>query len=348
MNKQRSTGKFAALLLILAVYLVVIPLVFRGHPYFLGVLTQASVLSVISAGVWLMFYIGRINIGQGAFALIGGYTAAILMKKIGLSFWLASLGAVAVTVAAAVIVGLPLLRLKGVYFSMITLCLTETARLAAQSFPSLTNGAKGILNIPMPGAVKLGDLTLIPDFASVDKHLAYYYLGAVLLLFCFAVLYRVVHSRLGWLLRSLQENEDLASSFGVDVPRLRVIAFGICAVFAGLGGSFFVTLQQCVYPATFTVQDSTYFLLYCFLGGLGSVWGALAGTFVLFLSFEALQGLNQYQPLIYSLIMIGMMLWLPNGLLSLRLPWFRKKLVCVVPVDERPDAKETSDQEVRS
>lgn len=335
MELKGRTKKTLYVAFFLLVYLVLIPLAFKSKPYFLSVLTTASVLSLISAGVWLTFYIGRINLGQGAFALVGGYTAAILLSKMGLSFWLALLGACAFTVLVSVLVGLPLLRLKGVYFSMITLSLTETARLAAQSFPSITNGAKGILNIPLPGKLSILGVTLVPDFATVNKHVAFYYLGAFLLILGFAVLYRIVNSRLGWLFRSLQQNEELASSFGVDVPRLRVIALGICAAFAGVGGAFFVAMQQCVYPATFTVQDSTYFLLYCFLGGLGNVWGALVGTFVLFLSFEMLQGMNQYQPLIYSLLMIGMMLWLPNGLLSIDLSWFRRRrVVCVDPEAE--------------
>jgi branched-chain amino acid transport system permease protein len=318
--------KITGVALFLLVYLVLIPWLFKERPYHLGVLTTASALSLISAGVWLMFYIGRINMGQGGFALVGGYSAAILISKLGLSFWISLIGAGCLTVIVAILVGLPLLRLKGVYFSMITLSLTETARLAAQSFPRLTNGTKGILNLPLPGALKIGGFTVIPDFAALDKHFAFYYLAAILTIVGFAALYRVVNSRLGWLFRSLQQNEDLASSFGVNVPWLRVIAFALCAAFAGIGGAFFATMQQSVYPASFTFQDSTYFLLYCFLGGLGSVWGALVGAFVLFLSFEMLQGLNQYQPLIYSLIMIGMMLWLPNGLLSLKLPFSKSKL----------------------
>ena len=317
--------KGICLAFVLWAYLIYIPSEYKDKPYYLSVLTTASVLSLISGGVWLTFYIGRINLGQGAFALVGGYTAAILVSKAGFSFWTAILGAAAASSGVGILMGMPLLRLKGVYFSMITLSLTETARLAAQSksLASLTNGAKGILNLPLPGALTLGGVTLIPDFASVDKHIAFYYLGAFFLILGFAVLYRIVNSRMGWLFRSLQQNEDLASSFGVNVPRLRVIALAICAAFAGIGGAFFVTMQQCVYPATFTVQDSTYFLLYCFLGGLGNVWGALVGTFVLFLSFEMLQGMNQYQPLIYSLIMIGMMLWLPNGLLSINLSFLK-------------------------
>ena len=308
--------KILVLVVALLAYLVVFPMLFSSRNYVLGVMTTASVLAVISSGVWLIFYIGRINIGQGAFALIGGYAAAIAMSKWGWSFWVAMPFAGLATMAMGILLGLPLLRLKGVYFSMITMCLTETARLTALNLKSITNGPNGILNLPLPGELSLFGITIIPDFATVDKHLAMYYLSACLLIVAFAVMYRIVNSRIGWLFRSLQQNEELASSFGVNVPKLRVIAFAICTFYAGIGGAFFVAMQQSIYPTSFTVQDSTYFLLYCFLGGLGYVFGPLIGTFFLYISFEALQGYNEYQPLIYALLMIFMMLWLPNGMLS--------------------------------
>lgn len=309
---------WAALAIVL--YVAVVPAIFAGQPYILGILTTASVLSVISAGVWLTFYIGRINIGQGAFALVGGYASAILTTQAGVSFWLALPLAGLVAAAISVVIGAAVLRLKGVYFAMLSLSLTETARLAAQSFSGLTGGAKGITSLPLPGAVELFGLTLIPDFASVNKHLAFYLFGAVLTVVTFAAMYRLVHSRIGHLFRSLQQNEELASSIGVDIARLRIVAYAIASFVGGVGGAFFVGVQQSVYPASFSIQDSIYFMLYVFLGGLGYVFGPIVGTFVLFLAFEALQGLNQYQPLIYALLIIGLMLWLPNGLLSLRLP----------------------------
>ena len=313
-------GKLAGLALFLVLYLVVLPLALADKPYFLGIITTASALSLISAGVWLTFYIGRINIGQGAFALIGGYAAAILMTRLEFSFWLALPLAGLAAAAISALIGLPILRLRGVYFAMITLSLTETARLSSQSFVFLTGGATGIVNIPLPGALEIFGVTLIPDFATLDKHLALFYLAAALLIAGYACLYRIVNSRIGWLFRSLQQNEELAASIGVNVAMLRVIAFAVSSFLAGVGGAFFVASQQSIYPASFQVQDSVYFMLYCFLGGLGYVFGPIVGTFVLFLSFELLQGLNQFQPLIYSLIMILLMLWLPNGLLSLRLP----------------------------
>ena len=301
-------------------WLVGVPLAIGDWTYQLGVLTQASALSVIAAGVWLVFYIGRIHIGQGAFALLGQYAAAIAITKLGLSFWAALPLAGLAAALFACAIGFPILRLKGVYFAMVTLSLTEAARLSAQSFVSVTGGPRGILNVPLPGAVEVFGLTLVPDFAEVNPHVALFVLATLLAVGTFIALYRIVNSRLGWLFRSLQQNEDLAASIGVNVARLRVIAFAIGSFLGGVGGAFFLAVQQSVYPSSFQVQDSIYLMLYCFLGGLGYVFGPLVGTFVLFIAFEFLHGLNQYQPLIYALIMIGLMLWLPNGLLSLGRP----------------------------
>ncbi len=320
-NLNHSTTKKILLLVVgLVLYLVVIPLVFGGNPYLLGVVTTASVLSFIAAGVWLTFYIGRINIGQGAFALMGGYVTAILIMRADVSFWLAMPLAGIATAVVAILIGLPILRLRGVYFAMLTLSLTETARLSAQSLSSITNGASGIIKIPLPQSLELFGFTIMPEIASGNKHISLFFLGAFLLIAGYACLYRIVNSRLGRLFRSLQQNEELASSIGINVPILRVIAFAISGFYGGIGGAFFIASQQSIYPATFQIQDSIFFMLYCFLGGLGYVFGPLVGTFVLFLSFEFLHGLNEYQPFLYAIIMIAFMLWLPNGLLSIRLP----------------------------
>jgi len=317
MSDRNLAARGALLGAALLIYLVLLPWLLSDKFYYLGVLTTASALSIIAAGVWLTFYIGRINIGQGAFALVGGYACALLISDVGLSFWLALPLAGMLTALVAVLIGYPILRLKGVYFAMITLSLTETARLAAQSMGVLTGGAKGITSLPLPGALEVFGITLIPDFSTISSHLGFYYLAAALTILTFAAMYRLVNSRIGWLFRSLQQNEELAASIGVNIANLRVIAFAISSFLAGTGGAFFVAMQQSVYPNTFQVQDSVYFMLYCFLGGLGYVFGPIIGTFVLFLSFEMLQGLNEYQPLAYSLLMIALMLWLPNGLLSL-------------------------------
>jgi branched-chain amino acid transport system permease protein len=304
----------------LALYLVVVPFVFRESRYLLGVLTTASVLSLISLGVWLTFAIGRINIGQAAFALVGGYTTAILSVKLGVSFWLCLPASGLVAALVGAVIGWPILRLKGVYFAMITLTLTEAARLAALNGGSITQGATGILNIPLPGEVALAGVVLVPAFGALNVHLAFYYLAAILLVLGLFTVTRIATCRLGWIFRSLRQDEALAASIGVNVAKYRVLAFALGCFFAGIAGAFFTVSQQSIYPSSFGVPDSVYFMLYCFLGGLSYVSGPVVGAFVLFLGFELLHGLREYQMLAYAAIMIVVMLWLPNGLLSLRLP----------------------------
>ena len=299
-------------------WLVPILITVTGRSDFYFTLTSVALLSVASAGVWLTFYIGRINIGQGAFALIGAYISAILVTKTGMSFWLtlplAGLGSGLV----AVLIGLPILRLRGVYFAMITLVLTEVVRLAALALP-ITNGAKGIVSIPLPKALSVMGITLIPDFSTIDDtKQAFYFTACILMVLCFAAMYRIVNSRIGDICRSLQQNEELAASVGVNIAFFRLIVFGVSSFLGGIGGALFGAIAQSVYPSSFVVKDSIDFMLNCFLGGLGYVFGPMLGTLVLYFGWDLLFELGKYQLLVFSTVLILLILVLPNGLLSIR------------------------------
>lgn len=314
MNKQ-IMGVAAFLLTVFVLIPVAIAASGRWDLYY--TLTSVALLSIGSAGVWLTFYIGRINIGQGAFALIGGYVSAVLMTKVGVSFWLTLPLAGLFCAAISVLIGLPILRLRGVYFAMITLVLTEVTRLTALALP-VTNGAKGITSIPLPGALKIFGITIVPDFATMaNPKLAFYFLAATMMALSYAALWRIVNSRLGHLCRSLQQNEELAASIGVNTAYLRVLAYAISSFLGGLSGAVFVAISQSIYPSSFAVTDSVNFMLYCFVGGLGFVSGPMLGTFLLYFGWDLLSVAKEYQLLIYSSAMIAMMLVLPNGVLSL-------------------------------
>lgn len=317
------TGWLKGLAALLAVALLVagVPALIEalGRHDLYYTLASVALLAVISAGVWLTFYIGRINIGQGAWALIGGYVSAILVMKAGWSFWWTLPAAGLFCAAASVLVGIPILRLRGVYFAMVSLIMTEVARLLALALP-ITNGAKGIVSIPLPGSLQVLGVTLVPDFSTLaNPRVGFYLVAVVLMIVCFAGMYRLVHSRIGRLCQSLQQNEELASSIGVNIAALRVLAYAISSFLGGLGGAVFVAMSQSVYPASFTVTDSVNFMLNCFLGGLGYVFGPVVGTFVLYFGWDLLFQAGQYQLLIFSTVLIALMLFLPNGLLSLRL-----------------------------
>ncbi|RWB59681.1 branched-chain amino acid ABC transporter permease [Mesorhizobium sp.] len=318
--------KIASVAAFLAIVFVAVPAMISasGRIDLYYTLTSVALLSIASAGVWLTFYIGRINIGQGAYALMGGYVSAILVMDHGWSFWLTLPVAGLFCAAASVLIGLPILRLRGVYFAMVTLTLTEVARLLALALP-ITNGAKGIVSIPLPGALSVFGLTIIPDFATLlNSRLAFYLLAVTLMVICFGVMYRLVHSRIGKLCQSLQQNEELASSIGVNIAYLRVIAYAVSSFFGGVAGAIFAAISQSIYPSSFTVTDSVNFMLNCFLGGLGYVFGPMLGTLVLYFGWDMLFQTGQFQLLIYSGLMIVLMLVLPNGLLSLTVPTRKK------------------------
>ncbi len=314
-----SMPRLAGVLAFLLGVFVLVPLVIgmTGRWDFYYTLTSVALLSVAAAGVWLTFYIGRINIGQGAYALMGGYVSAVLMTQYGVSFWLTLPLAGIFCAAISVLIGLPILRLRGVYFAMVTLVLTEVARLTALALP-ITNGAKGITSIPLPGELSVFGMTIIPDFATLENpKLAFYLMAALLMTLTYLILWRIVNSRLGHLCRSLQQNEELSASIGVNTAMLRVLAYAISSFFGGLAGAIFVAISQSIYPSSFVVQDSVNFMLYCFLGGLGYVFGPMLGTLLLYFGWDLLSIAKEYQLLIYSGALIALMLVLPNGVLSL-------------------------------
>ncbi len=314
-NKQRG----AAVALFLLVVLVIVPAAIAnsGRVDLYYTLTAVALLSIASAGVWLTFYIGRINIGQGAYALVGGYVSALLITKGDVSFWWTLPIAGTFCALLSVLIGLPILRLRGVYFAMVTLVLTEVSRLTALAMP-FTNGAKGITSIKLPTELNMFGLTIIPDFNTLaNPKLAFYLMAAIMMVLTYAVLWRIVNSRLGHLCRSLQQNEELASSIGVNIAWLRVLAYAISSFFGGIAGASFVAISQSLYPSSFQITDSVNFMLNCFLGGLGFVFGPMLGTLLLYFGWDLLFATGRFQLLIYSSLMIALMLWLPNGVLSL-------------------------------
>jgi len=288
---------------VLAVMLV-LPLLTGGSRYLLSVLMNCAGLSLIAFGVWLTFTIGRINICQAGFALIGSYTTAIAMSRYGLSFWIALPLSAVVAALVGGVIGSFILKLRGIYFSMLTICVTEAIRLAFLNGGDFTRGSKGITGLAQP--------------FEGDSALPMYYLAVALLAIGLGVTWRMHYSRVGRIFRAMRLNEDLAESFGTNVWRYRVLAFVVSCGLGGLGGSYFAVFTQSVYPQSFTVEHSIYYMLFCFLGGLEYASGAMVGAFVLTILFELLSQFQQYQTLIYGVLMIAVILLLPNGLMAIR------------------------------
>lgn len=312
LTSPRPVGSAAAIIL----YFLLVPMLFSDQGYILNVIITSSMLSFISLGVWLTFAIGRINIGQGGFAMIGGYVSAILVSQFGLSFWLCLLISGIIAALIGTVIGWGILRLQGVYFAMITLCLTEAIRLAFLNAGFVTRGASGMVDLPLPGEVSILGLTVIPAFEPGER-LPFFYLAASLLTLGFVALWLINRSRLGDVFRSLRQNQDLAASFGINIAKYRVIAYAICCFYGGVGGAFFTGFQQNIYPSSYQVIDSVYFMMYCFIGGLDYIAGPIVGAFLLVIGFEILHEVERYQIVAFGALMILCIVFLPNGLISL-------------------------------
>ncbi len=310
-----SPAMLGGLFIVLVCYLFVLPLYFQSDNYTLSVLINSALLSVASLGVWVTFSIGRINISQGAFCMIGGYVTAILMKDYNFSFWIAICLSGIFSALVGVLLGVPLLRLKGVYFAMITLSLTETVRLVMLNSTWITKGASGITEIPRPQSIEIGGITILSDFGGSLVFL--YYISAIILIVATLCTWRLATCRIGAIFSSLRQNEELATSLGINVASYRVMAFSFCCFLGGIAGSVFAVFQQNIFPSSYTVNDSVFYMLYCFLGGLDFILGPIIGAFILTVGFEYLQALQEYQTVIYGVLMIAMMLFLPNGVLTL-------------------------------
>ncbi|MDI9408283.1 MAG: branched-chain amino acid ABC transporter permease [Candidatus Pacebacteria bacterium] len=311
----------AALVLAMGLFYFGIPALIAQNPEvysrYYTTLSGIALLSMASAGVWLTFYIGRINIGQGVFCLFGAYISGILVVNYGMNFWYSAIWAGVICSLLSFLIGLPILRLRGVYFAMVTLISTQVATLVVQNLAITKQGRSFAL--PPPAALTLPgtDIVVIPAFTLEGAAVGFYFAAITLMILTFLGLYRLVNSRIGQLCKSLQQNEELASSLGVNIVWLRLVAYAISCFVGGVAGAFYGAQQANLNVSLFTVQDSVNFLLYCFMGGLNYVVGPLIGTITLRLGWDQLSPTGEYQLAIYALALIILMFILPNGLMSL-------------------------------
>jgi branched-chain amino acid transport system permease protein len=296
----------------LIVVLFLVPLAING-PYQLHVLIMMGIAVMLSSSLRLIFNSGQLSLGHGGMMTMGAYTTALLITKLGLSTWLA-LGAGAASGALlALLVGYPFIRLKGIYFSLVTVFLAEVLRLIAEQWRSLTGGSMGISGIPAPDAIAISGLFNVA-FAS---KVSFYYLTLVLVLITLAILYALERSRIGLTWFSVREADSLAESIGIDTASSKVLAFCVGSFFAGLAGGLYCQYNSIITPSAFGFAYAMYVLIYMIVGGSLKFSGPVIGAVVLTLLPEVARPLKEYQPYIFGGVVILVMFFLPRGLVSL-------------------------------
>jgi branched-chain amino acid transport system permease protein len=310
MNKQKAAG--AGIWGIILLFVLLIPL-FLGGSYMLHVLVLVMVNIVLASSLRLINLSGQLSLAHGGMISIGAYTTTLMIMKLGMSSWLALLvGAVLASVVGC-IVGIPFTRLKGIYFSMVTVFFGEIITLIVQQWRELTGGNSGIYNIPRPDSLTIPGLFSL-NFASKPS---FYYLALALMLVSLAILWAVERSRVGLTFRGIQQTESLSESVGINTTAYKVLAFSIGCFFAGLMGGFYAQYISSISPTVFGFLFTIYTLIYMIVGGSGKFIGPIIGAIVLTLLPEVARPLKSFMPLVFAAILMAVIFLMPEGLVGL-------------------------------
>jgi len=293
--------------LIVLIVLLTLP-VATQDPYFLNLFITVGIWTTSVWGVRLIMSTGQLTLGHAAYMAVGAYASTLLTMKAGLSFWLAFPLAGMISSLIALLIGYPILRIKGVYFSIITFAFAEIIRLIIVHWPDVLGGYGGIPNIPPPQ----------PIFSiRFTSRVPFYYLILAISLATYLFMVRIEKSRLGRIFSSIHESDTLAESIGINVMKYKMIAFCLGCFFAGLSGSFYAHYFNFTSPEFFTIWQSIYCLIFVIVGGVGSVFGPFLGSLFMTLVPEFLRVAKEYEPVVYAIILILIMFLLPGGLVTL-------------------------------
>lgn len=291
--------------LVAAVLAIVSPHFLKSYGIYL--LTYWLIYVIATMGLNLIVgYAGLKALGHAAFLGIGAYTTAILMKA-GLSFWLAMPAAAVVCFIIGLAVGFPALRVQMHYLAFATLGFNELVSLVFRNEEWLTGGTFGISNIARPSFLGM----------SLDGNIPYYYLVLAVATALFLLLWGILRSPWGKAFTALRDNAIRAESLGVNIQAYTLLAFAIGSAFAGIAGALFAPLVQFIEPAPFSGQISIMMYLMVVIGGPGYLLGPIVGAAIGVLAPEWLRVAEGWYLFVFGGVVIALMIWLPNGLLSI-------------------------------
>jgi branched-chain amino acid transport system permease protein len=278
--------------------------------FYMTQLTMSAYYTMVALGLCLLMgYAGQASLGHAGFFAIGGYAAAVL-ATLGIASWVSLPAAVIVTAAAALLVGIPVLRLRGHYLAMATLAfgiIVQRVLVGTQLF----GAADGLSDIPayplFAGLAITGRKALrVPN----------YYIAWVLVALGMLLAINLVHSRVGRALRAIHGNEDAAAAMGVDVARYKLATFVLSAVYAAVGGACLVHFNAGIGPTEASIMKSVRYMALVAAGGMGSLGGTLVVSAALtFLSLRGAFGL--FDDAVFGAILLAIMLFAPQGLFGL-------------------------------
>jgi len=301
---------------------LLLPVFVRFDSHLLHIFIMSFIWAVVACN-WdlIMGYTGIFSFGQIAFFTFGAYTSGILTRPpeaaaaagasipiffLGISPWLGILAGGCVAAVAGFIIGLPCLRLKGIYVALVTFALHEALITLIKAGRAIgTGGATNITGIP---PLSIGDYV----FSAVDR-LQWYYVALALGFLVFFIVYRIIHSSTGSAFIALHDAEAFAKSLGIDAYKYSLMVFTVSAFFTGIAGGFYAHYMRVLSPRLLGLDNFVLVLIMVIVGGLGKFPGSVAAAFIFTYLNEFLRPLDVYRTIILGALVIGMIILVPGG-----------------------------------
>jgi branched-chain amino acid transport system permease protein len=325
--RAQALGRFVGVALL--GFAILVPIIFYHNRYLLDL--GIMILTYVMLGWGLNIVVGLaglLDLGYVAFYAVGAYSYALLAENFGFSFWICLPLAGILASFWGVLLGFPVLRLRGDYLAIVTLAFGEMIRLVLINWQSLTHGPDGITGVPRPSFFGLpfnndnGGFaqTFGLEWSPLHRIVFLYYLILVLALVTNLVTIRLRRLPIGRAWEALREDEIACRSLGINTTNTKLTAFAMGAMFAGFAGSFFATRQGFISPESFTFSESALVLAIVVLGGMGSQIGVAIAAAVMLGGFEFFREFAQFRMLVFGLAMVTIMIWRPRGLVATRTP----------------------------
>lgn len=287
----------------LLVFLSLWPLL-TGNRYLLHVGVTAGIYLMLTLGLFVLSGItAQLNLGQAAFWAIAAYSYAIAVTEFGWSLLPATIFAIGITILMSILFGLPALKVSGVYFAMVTLGVGEITRIVLLNWRQLTGGGMGIRSIPKPTILGF----------TVNSPFRFYVLTLIFVVLCYLVALWFLRSYAGLSMKAVGSNEIVAKALGINTFHVKLLALGLSSLFAGLAGVIYAGYYGFLHPDAFGSAQSFFLVQMLVIGGIHSLTGVTIMIPILTFGLEYLRALGEYQLIVYSVLLILFLIFLPQG-----------------------------------
>lgn len=304
------------------------------NPYYLQVASFVMINIILGISIYITLSSGQLSLGNAGFMGIGAYTSALLTIHFDVPIILGVIMGALVAGVFGILIGIPALRLQGVYLAIATLGFGEVIRVIFVNWDSVTHGAIGLSGIPHLGRELLKSVAGMgfdPEMIGLRNNQFVYLLVVILLLIinilfvCFFI--RQNNSRVGRAFAAIKMDEKAAESMGINITYYKVLSFTQGAVLAGFAGALYAHVMAYISPADFAYHRAIEILIFSVFGGSEVIWGAIFGATFMTIMPEALRFISEYRYMIYGSILILMMAFRPQGIIDASvLQWFKKRM----------------------